>query len=227
MKLPQSKTLAMFDLDHTLIPIDSDYAWGEFLCNVGAVDETIFRARNHIFYEQYQAGTLDATAYLIFIFETLAQFSAAELKKLQKQFMKEIIAPAILPKACGLLDAHKNDLRVIITATNAFVTEPIAQLLGIPHLIAAQPEYHVDGRLTGKIIGSPTLGPGKIKNLALWLTHHQLRWDDFDQHYFYTDSHNDLPLLAEVNHPVATNPDPILLTHAQQKGWPILYLFND
>ena len=218
--------IAIFDLDHTLLPIDSDYEWGQFLCQIGAVDRASFEASNKNFYDQYQAGTLDAGQYLEFALSTLAQFSPTELTSMHERFMHDIIRPAIRPAAQRLLELHSNDLLLMITATNRFVTEPIATALGFSHLIAAQPEYSPQGRITGKLIGTPTSGIGKVNHLQAWLKQHNKTLDSFERSYFYSDSHNDIPLLELVSHPVATNPDPKLTTHAQQQGWPILELFK-
>ena len=218
--------LAIFDLDHTLLPIDSDYEWGEFLCKTGAVDRAYFEQRNKDFYAQYQAGTLDATEYLEFALGTLAQFSAPQLAAMHEQFMQDVIRPAILPAAQNLLAKHQDDLLLMITATNRFVTGPIAKELGFSHLIAATPESSTDGRITGKLIGTPTSGPGKVQHLQQWLHQHDKTLDSFERSYFYSDSHNDLPLLELVSHPIATNPDARLAGHAEKRGWPILKLFN-
>ncbi len=219
--------LAIFDLDHTLLPIDSDYEWGQFLCRIGAVDATWFAQRNDDFYRQYQAGCLDAREYLEFALGTLAQFTPSQLTQMHAQFMHEVIEPALLPAARALLAQHAHDLVMIITATNRFVTEPIARALGVAHLLAANPEISPDGRLTGKLIGNPTSGAGKVEHLHAWLTQHQTTLDSFERSYFYSDSHNDIPLLELVSHPVATNPNAQLSAHAQARGWPILKIFND
>ncbi|PRC91015.1 HAD family hydrolase [Solimicrobium silvestre] len=219
--------IAIFDLDHTLLPIDSDYEWGRFLCRIGAVDKTYFEQRNHDFFAQYQAGCLDAREYLEFALGTLAQFSQSQLTTLHQQFMTEVINPLLLPAAYELLARHKDDLIIIITATNRFVTEPIAHALGVQHLIAAQPEISTDGRLTGKLCGNPTSGEGKVEHLNAWLAQHNTTLNSFERSYFYSDSHNDLPLLKLVSHPVATNPNAQLSAHAHIHGWPILKIFND
>lgn len=218
--------IAIFDLDHTLLPIDSDYEWGQFLCQIGAVDRDYFEMRNKEFYAQYQAGTLDARAYLEFALHTLSQFSPEQLAQMHAQFMREIIRPIISPAAHQLLDKHKNDLLLMITATNRFVTEPIATALGFEHLIAAQPEFSTDGRITGKLVGTPTSGIGKVEHLMDWLRQHDKTLNSFERSYFYSDSHNDIPLLELVSHPVATNPDSQLTAHAQMVGWPILKIFK-
>jgi HAD superfamily hydrolase (TIGR01490 family) len=227
--MTSTRNLALFDLDHTLIPIDSDYEWGQFLCRVGALDAATFAERNAAFYAQYQAGTLDPHEYLEFALGNLARFSRAQLDALHAQFMREVIHPVILPPALDLIAQHRaqGDLLAIITATNHFVTAPIANALGIPHLLAAQPEYRSDGSLTGKLIGAPTSGSGKVSHLQAWLrTLPQQQLDNFPKSYFYSDSQNDIPLLSLVTNPVATNPNTLLSTHAQKLGWPTLQLFK-
>jgi len=219
--------IAIFDLDHTLIPIDSDYEWGQFLCRIGAVDRTFFEQRNHDFFAQYQAGCLDAEEYLAFALGTLTPFSPDQLTTMREQFMREVISPVLLPAAQKLLAQHQHDLVIIISATNRFVTEPIAHAFGVEHLIAAQPEITPDGRLTGKLVGSPTYGAGKVDHLNAWLAERNTALPRFERSYFYSDSHNDLPLLQLVSNPVATNPNAQLLAHAQLNSWPILNLFND
>ncbi len=222
------RNIALFDLDHTLIPIDSDYEWGQFLCRVGAVDAVAFGKRNTEFYAQYQAGTMNPVEYLEFALGTLAQFSAEDLNAWHRQFMDEIIAPALLPEAHQLLEQHRaqGDLIAIITATNRFVTAPIAKALGVEHLLAAEPELDDTGRITGKLHGTPSSGAGKITHLQHWLEQNGQSLNDFGKSYFYSDSQNDIPLLSLVSHPVATNPNALLLAHAQTQGWPTLHLFN-
>lgn len=222
------RNIAIFDLDHTLIPIDSDYEWGQFLSRIGAVDADVFARRNADFFAQYQAGTLDPVEYLEFALGTLAQFSRAQLDDYHAQFMQEIIQPAILPVAHELIKKHQDqgDLTVIITATNRFVTAPIALALGVEHLIAAEPELHADGQLTGKLLGVPTSGAGKVIHLQQWLANQGKQLKDFPVSYFYSDSQNDIPLLSIVTHPVATNPNAKLSAHATTQGWPTLHLFN-
>ena len=221
--------LALFDLDHTLLPLDSDYEWGQFLVRIGAVDAKAFARRNAEFFAQYQAGTLNPVAYLEFALGTLAQFSRKQLDDWHAQFMHEVITPAILPAASDLLKRHQDagDLLEIITATNHFITAPIAQQLGVAHLIAAMPELTPAGDITGRLVGIPTSGPGKVSHLHDWLAAMGKSLDSFDQSHFYSDSHNDIPLLSIVTHPIATNPNAILEAHAIAHDWPLLKLFND
>ena len=221
--------LALFDLDHTLLPIDSDHEWGEFLVRIGAVDGASFARRNDDFFAQYQAGTLDPVEYLEFALGTLAGFPRARLAAMQAQFMEEVILPQIRPAALALLKKHQDagDLVAIVTATNHFVTAPIAKALGVQHLIAAMPEYDADGNVTGRLLGTPTQGAGKIVHTKAWLENMGKTLEDFDEVHFYSDSHNDLPLMSIVSHPVATNPNATLKTHATAQGWPLIDLFND
>ena len=221
--------LALFDLDHTLIPLDSDFEWGQFLSRIGAVDPVAFARRNGEFFAQYQAGTMDAVEYLEFALGTLAQFKRSQLDQWRAQFMREVIDPAILPAARDLLQRHRDqgDLVAIATATNRFVTEPIAKAFGVEHLIAAEPEFTAGGELTGKLIGMPTSGAGKLTQAQRWLASQRKSLDSFERTHFYSDSQNDIPLLSAVTHPVATNPNATLAAHATTHGWPILKLFND
>ena len=208
------KKLALFDLDHTLLPIDSDHEWGEFLVRLGAVDAVEFARRNNAFYAQYQAGTIDPVEYLEFALGTLARFPRAKLDEMRAQFMTEVIVPNIRPAALALLKQHQDagDLVAIVTATNHFVTEPIARALGVEHLIAAMPELDADGNVTGRLLGTPTQGKGKITHTEAWLDKMGKTFADFDTVHFYSDSHNDLPLMSLVSHPVATNANATLKT---------------
>jgi len=221
--------LALFDLDHTLLPIDSDFEWGQFLVRQGVVDAEQYQRRNEAFFAQYQAGTLDPVEYLEFALGTLAGFEPAHLRALQDRYMVEVIGPAIRPQARALLQQHVDagDLVAIITATNAFVTAPIARAFGVEHLIAAQPELDERGHPTGKLAGTPTQGHGKVTHMHAWLDGLGRPFDGFERSYFYSDSHNDIPLLSVVSHPVATNPSARLTEHASAQGWPLLHLFND
>jgi HAD superfamily hydrolase (TIGR01490 family) len=221
--------LALFDLDHTLIPIDSDFEWGQFLSRVGAVDHVAFARRNEEFYAQYQAGTLDPIEYLEFALGTLAQFPRRQLDDWHRQFMDEVIDPVVLPAARDLVQRHRDagDMVAIITATNSFVTGPISRAFGVEHLIAAEPEYTESGELTGRLSGIPTFGPGKVTRTRQWLAAMGKSLADFPRSEFYSDSQNDIPLMSIVTHPVATNPNDKLAAYAQAQGWPILRLFND
>ncbi len=224
-----TKTLALFDLDNTLLPIDSDYEWGQFLVRIGAVDRALAEKRNAEFFAQYQAGTLDAAEFLAFALGTLAQFPRTQLNRWRLQFMDEVIFPSIRDSARNLVSNHikNNDLVAIVTATNKFVTEPIAKAFGIEHLIAALPEETPQGEFTGRLIGIPTSGEGKITHTENWLRQMNLSFDSFDKIYFYSDSDRDLPLLSKVSHPVAVNPNNRLKEYACSKGWPLMHLFND
>ncbi len=220
--------LALFDLDHTLIPLDSDYEWGQFLVRIGAVDADEFAARNAAFFAQYQAGTLDPVEYLEFALGTLAQFPRNQLDAWHAQFMDEVIKPVIKPVALDLLKRHQDadDQVVIITATNRFVTAPIATAFGVRNLIAAEPEETAQGEITGKLLGIPTSGPGKVVHINEWLAARSKTLASFAQSYFYSDSQNDIPLLSAVTNPIATNPNALLKAHAQAQGWPIINLFE-
>ena len=221
--------LALFDLDHTLIPLDSDNEWGQFLVRIGVLDGAQFGQRNAEFFAQYQAGTLNPDEYLEFALGTLAKFKRQQLDSWREQFMDEVIRPAILPAALDLLDKHKaqGDLLAIVTATNRYVTEPIAQALGVDHLIAAEPHFDSQGEVTGQLRGQHNNGAGKIHNTRAWLAKMDKDLTSFPQSHFYSDSHNDIPLMSVVTNPVATNPNAKLLAHAQAQGWPTLELFND
>ncbi|MDB5771615.1 MAG: hypothetical protein V7606_4023 [Burkholderiales bacterium] len=221
--------IALFDLDHTLLPLDSDYEWGQFLVRIGAVDGEAFAKRNAAFYAQYEAGTLDPVEYLEFALNTLAQFSHRQLSDWHLQYMEEVIRPAILPPALDLVKQHLDADHVvaIVTATNRFVTGPIAEAFGVAHLIAAEPELSPDGRITGKLLGVPTSGEGKILHTQAWLAAMGKSLGSFERSYFYSDSQNDIPLLSAVTDPIATNPNARLKAHAQAHGWPIMNLFND
>lgn len=220
--------LALFDLDHTLIPIDSDHEWGEYFARSGHIDEAAFRARNNEWFQHYLNGTLDPVAYLEFALGNLAQFPRSTLDALRADYIKTVIEPNIKPAAKDLVKKHidAGDLVAIVTATNRFVTEPIAPLLGVKHLIAAEPELTDKGEFTGKLIGTPTHGAGKVVHTKAWLESMGKSFDDFDHTYFYSDSPNDLPLLSIVSNPVATNPSDKLKQHAIEKGWPVIYLFD-
>jgi len=220
--------LALFDLDHTLIPIDSDHEWGEFLARTGAIDAAAFRKANDEWYAHYQAGTLDPVKYLEFAFATLSKFPRKQLDDWHAQFMQEVIQPAMVPAAVAIVQKHLDagDTVAIITATNSFVTEPIAKLFKVHHLIAALPEVDAEGNITGRLLSTPTYGEGKVTHTEAWLKSLGKTIQDYEQSHFYSDSQNDIPLLSRVTHPVATNPNDKLKAHAVAQGWPILNLFD-
>ncbi|MCE2871918.1 MAG: HAD-IB family hydrolase [Oxalobacteraceae bacterium] len=221
--------LALFDLDNTLLPLDSDYEWGQFLVRAGAVDADAFSKRNQEFFEQYQNGTLNPIEYLEFTFGTLSRFPRQQLDEWHAQFMAKIIQPAIHSVARALVHEHQSagDLVAIITATNRFVTAPIAQAFNVPHLIAAEPEVRDGGEITGRLIGTPPFGKGKVVNTHEWLATLGKTLESFERSTFYSDSQNDIPLLSVVTNPVATNPNASLRAHAVLHNWPILQLFDD
>ena len=219
--------LALFDLDNTLLAGDSDFQWAQFLIEQRALDRELHEARNLEFYEQYRAGTLDIHEFLDFQLKPLARHSRSQLDAWHREFMTNKIYPLIAPGARKLVERHQldGDLCIIITATNSFVTAPIAHALGIEHLIATEPEQ-IDGEFTGKVSGVPCFKEGKITRLEEWLNQHNLTWLSFLQSWFYSDSLNDLPLLGKVTHPVAVDPDATLRNHADAHGWPIISLRN-
>ncbi len=219
--------LALFDLDKTLIPIDSDHAWGEFLVRTGIVDSQAFKQANDRFYANYVAGTLDIDEYLRFALQPMAHKPITEVNAWHADFMRTVIAPVIQPIALELVQKHQanGDLCAIVTATNSFVTTPIARAFGIEHLIACTCDTLPDGRLTGTSTGVPSFGEGKITRVNQWLTNLNLNFASFEKTWFYSDSRNDLPLLRKVSHPVATNPDSVLLAEATAKNWQTLELF--
>jgi HAD superfamily hydrolase (TIGR01490 family) len=219
--------LALFDLDKTLIPIDSDHAWGEFLVRTGIVDSQAFRQANDRFYADYVAGTLNIEQYLCFALQPMALRPLAEINAWHAEFMRTVITPVIEPVALDLVKKHQaaGDLCAIVTATNSFVTAPIARAFGIEHLIACTCDTLPDGRLTGTSTGIPSFGEGKIARVDCWLTELGFTFASFPNTWFYSDSRNDLPLLRKVSHPVATNPDSVLLAEATAKNWQTLELF--
>ena len=214
--------LAIFDLDNTLLGGDSDHAWGEFLCRKGYVDSDEYRSRNDSFYQDYCRGELDVYAYQRFALTPLKGKTPEELAPWHEEFMAEAITPLWLPKALALLDEHKQlgDFLLIITATNSFVTAPIARQLGVDDLIATEPEI-IDGRFSGDITGTPCYQTGKVTRLQKWLQDHG---ENMIGSYFYSDSHNDLPLLEIVKHPIAVDPDATLRRTAESRGWKIISL---
>ncbi len=218
--------LALFDLDHTLLPIDSDQSWGEFTVRLGWHERDAFIQRNDQFYADYQAGTLDIHEYVRFASQAFCQRGPEVAARAHAQFMREVITPAIRPEALALVQKHKDagERVIIITATNEFVTRPIAKAFGVDELIALELVRDADGWFTNEISGVPTLREGKVQRLQQWLTCKGLDWADVET-TFYSDSRNDLPLLERVTHPVATNPDNTLRAIALDKAWPILELF--
>ena len=219
--------LALFDLDNTLLAIDSDHAWGRFLVARGIVDSAEFDRRNDYFYERYKAGTLDIHEYLLFALAPLARRPRAELDAWHADFMEAVIRPAIGRKARDLVRKHLDagDLACCVTATNAFVTAPIAREFGIPHLIACDLEEH-DGVFTGRPRGIPSFQDGKIVRVEGWLATMGKRIAEFPQSWFYSDSHNDVPLLERVSNPVAVDPDDTLHDLAVARGWPVMRLHD-
>ena len=223
---PRRLRLALFDLDHTLLPLDSDYEWGEFTIRIGWNDPVEFARRNDEFYAHYQAGTLDVHDYVRFATEAVRARGPEAAAAAHQQFMRDVISPAIQPQALALIRQHQaaGDEVLIVTATNEFVTTPIAQALGVPQLLSVQLVRDASGWYTGEIDGIPTMREGKVRRMEQWLSERQLGWDDVES-TFYSDSMNDVPLLEKVNHPVVTNPDPRLRALAQERGWRILDLF--
>lgn len=221
-------TLALFDLDGTLLPGDSDHAFGEFVIALGWADADRHRADNNAFYQQYLAGSLDLHAYVEFSTRPWRTRSAAELAQAQRRFIDEVIAPQLLPPARALLHAHAaaGHRCVIVTATNAFVTRPVADALGVAELIAVNLQRDASGAYTGLIDGTPSFREGKIARVTQWLHAQGLDWPQLPHSIFYSDSSNDLPLLERVAEPVATNPGASLEATAQARGWRILRLFN-
>jgi HAD superfamily hydrolase (TIGR01490 family) len=223
-----SKRLALFDLDHTLLPLDSDYQWAIFMAKSGrAGDPAEALRRNEELMDRYNAGELTAEQAAEFMLGLLAAHPPHLLAAWHEEFMQKIIRPAMTPSAIELVQQHLSagDLCAVVTATNSFVTAPIARAFGVPTLIATDPEY-IAGRYTGKILGTPSFKQGKVVRVNHWLAGQRQRLEDFDASYFYSDSINDLPLLEVVTHPVVTNPSESLLAVAHQRNWPVLNLFN-
>ncbi|WP_323846623.1 HAD family hydrolase [Microbulbifer magnicolonia] len=215
--------LAIFDLDNTLIGGDSDHAWGEFLVEREYVDGERYRSANDRFYADYQRGELDIFAYLEFALEPLAQLSRGQLDNLQREFMREVISEIWLPRAEELISRHRREGHhiMIITATNRFVVEPIAARLRVDTLLATEPE-EAQGRFTGRVVGEPCYQGGKVVRLRQWLAHNPQYGGG--EKWFYSDSINDLPLLQQVEHPVAVDPDARLRAEAELRGWPVISL---
>jgi HAD superfamily hydrolase (TIGR01490 family) len=219
--------LTLFDLDGTLIPVDSDHAFGGFMVEVGWADGAEWGRRNDEFFAQYNAGTLDLPAYIAFATSAWRSRPVEEALAMRERFMAEVMRPALRPEAIALVERHRaaGDLMAVVTATNVFVTTPIAQAFGVEHLIAVDLQRDAGGRYTGEIEGIPSFREGKIARVEAWLQGLGAQWADFERVTFYSDSTNDLPLLERVSHPVATNPSPSLAAIASARGWPQLQLF--
>ncbi|AXE28995.1 HAD-IB family hydrolase [Chromobacterium phragmitis] len=223
---PAKRRLALFDLDHTLIAGDSDFEWPRFLIKRGILDAAQYDERNSYFYRQYQSGTLDMHEYLAFILAPLTRFSRHELDQLHADYLENHIKPLIPSKARERLAAHRaeGDEIVIITATNRFITGPIARELGVEHLIAIELEEDGDGNFTGRPTGVLSFKEGKITRIEQWLAERGESWDSYGESFFYSDSHNDLPLMKRVDNPVAVDADDKLRTYAEAHGWPVISL---
>jgi HAD superfamily hydrolase (TIGR01490 family) len=215
-------TLAIFDLDNTLLGGDSDYLWGQFLVEQGLVDGEAYERENQRFYDDYEAGTLDIYEYQAFMLRPLTEYPLTEMLAWREQFIAEKIQPILLPRAVDLLERHRTagDTLLIVTATNRFITAPIAERFDVPHLLATEPEF-TEGRYTGRPVGIPCFQHGKVQRLDQWLAE---TGHDLAESWFYSDSHNDLPLLGRVTYPVAVDPDATLAQHARERGWPIISL---
>jgi HAD superfamily hydrolase (TIGR01490 family) len=214
--------IALFDLDNTLIAGDSDFLWGCFLVEQGIVDAALYARENQRFYDQYRMGELDIHEFLDFQLRPLSEHSLERLQQWRRQYVEEKITPILLPRAQALLDRHRQqgDTLVVITATNRFITGPIVELYGIPHLLATEAEM-LNDQYTGKVSGTPCFQEGKVERLAGWLVENRQSLQDS---WFYSDSHNDLPLLNKVTHPVAVDPDEILEQYARDNDWPVISL---
>lgn len=217
--------LALFDLDNTILAGDSDFQWGQFLIEEGLLDHETHLAENLQYYEDYKAGKLDIVAFLKFQLKPLSEHPRAELDALHARYMERKVRPMMTEKAKALIEKHRaqGDLLAVITATNSFVTKPIAAAYGIEHLIGTTPE-EIDGEFTGRVTGVPSYKEGKVTRLQQWLAAQGKTMQDFEAIWFYSDSHNDLPLLLLVDHPVAVDPDPTLEAYALGRGWPIITL---
>lgn len=217
--------LALFDLDNTLLAGDSDFQWGQFLIEEGLLDREAHHAQNLQYYEDYKVGKLDIHAFLAFQLKPLTRYPRAQLDKLHERYMERKVRPMMTAKSIDLVEKHRanGDLLVIITATNGFVTAPIAKAFGIDNLIATVPE-EIDGEFTGRVVGVPSYQQGKVTRLNQWLAERGQTLADFKISWFYSDSHNDLPLMELVDRPVAVDPDVILRAHAAEQSWPVISL---
>jgi HAD superfamily hydrolase (TIGR01490 family) len=217
--------LALFDLDNTLLSGDSDFEWSQFLVEEGVLDRELFEAKNLAFYEQYKAGTLNIAEFLDFQLKPLARHSRKVLDEWHAEFMRRKVRPMMGNKARDLVAKHRSagDVCVIVTATNSFVTAPIAHEFGVENLIATDPEQK-NGEFTGGVAGVPSFREGKVVGMESWLAEHGWNWGSFSETWFYSDSLNDLPLLSKVKHPVAVDPDATLRAYAEKHGWPVISL---
>jgi HAD superfamily hydrolase (TIGR01490 family) len=215
--------LVLFDLDNTLLAGDSDFEWAQFLIEQGVLDREVYEARNQAFYDQYRAGTLDIREFLDFQLKPLSRHPRSQLDAWHRNFMERKVRPMMREKARALVARHRGDLRVVITATNSFVTAPIAREFGISDLIATEPEQR-NGEFSGAVSGVPCFREGKVARLDEWLAGRGSSLAAFAESWFYSDSLNDLPLLDRVSHPVAVDPDDTLRKHAASRGWPIISL---
>ncbi|AOB28210.1 MULTISPECIES: HAD family hydrolase [Bordetella] len=223
-----TRRLALFDLDHTLLPLDSDYQWADFLARTGrAGDPDEARRRNDDLMERYNRGELTAEQAAEFMLGLLAAHSPVELAAWHEEFMRDVIRPSLTAQAVDVVRGHlaAGDLCALVTATNSFVTAPIARAFGVQHLIATDPEYR-DGRYTGRIEGTPSFREGKVVRVSQWLAGMGLALGDFAESFFYSDSVNDVPLLEAVTRPIAANPSPGLREIAQARGWQVIDLFD-
>lgn len=225
MTIGVSVNLALFDLDNTLLQGDSDFEWSQFLIEQGVLDRELFEAKNLAFYEQYKGGTLDIEEFLDFQLKPLSRHARRVLDGWHEEFMRSRVRGMMGQPAHELVERHRaaGDVCVIITATNSFVTAPIAREFGVEHLIATEPE-HKNGEFTGRVSGVPSFREGKVARLQEWMAQHGWGWESFTESWFYSDSLNDLPLLGKVQHPVAVDPDATLRAHAERQGWPIISL---
>ena len=226
IEMTVKKKIALFDLDHTLIPFDSDYEWNEFTIALGWRDGVEFKHRNAGFYEQYRLGTLDLHEYVRFATQAIREQGATNSIAAHGRFMRDVVQKGIKKQALELVQRHQRDGAevAIVTATNEFVTRPIAEAFGVKELIAVELERDAGGNLTGEIKGTPSFREGKVTRVAQWLADRQLGWDEVEV-WFYSDSLNDLALLEKATHPIATNPDERLRALAVERGWRILDLF--
>jgi HAD superfamily hydrolase (TIGR01490 family) len=217
--------LALFDLDNTLLSGDSDFEWSQFLVEQGVLDRELFEARNIAFYEQYKAGTLNIVEFLDFQLKPLSRHARKVLDEWHEEFMRSKVRPMMLAKARDLVREHQaaGDVCVIVTATNSFVTAPIAREFGVEYLIATEPEQ-IKGEFTGRVAGVPSFREGKVVRMESWLEERDWTWESFVTSWFYSDSLNDLPLLSKVQQPIAVDPDPTLRVYAEKQGWTVISL---